>query len=440
MEQGILLFAIFFLALFLNVPVAFSLGIASVVVILIYDILPLGFVIQAFFSSSDSFPLLAVPFFILAGDIMMQGGISSRLIDFTKTMGGTKRGGLGVITVIASMIFASISGSGPATVAAIGGILIPEMIKEGYDEGYACSLGASAGALGPIIPPSICFVMYGVIAQVSITELFIAGVVPGILMAMALVIFVKITSNKYEYGVIRPKATAKERLKAFNEIEIKKMTFKAFKDAIWSLAVPVIILGGIYGGIITPTEAAIVACVYGIIIGLFVYKEITIKDLPEILAKSALTSGTALVLVGCATAFGRILALLHISTAIASAILSITDNTILIMLLINVVLFITGMFMETLAAIVILGPLMLSLVTPLGIDPVHFGMIMVVNLVIGQCTPPVGVNLYVAARVGNIKLERMFKWLIPMIGVLLIVLMFVTYIPQLSLLLTNLLK
>lgn len=427
MEQGILLFAIFFLALFLNVPVAFSLGIASVVVILIYDILPLGFVIQAFFSSSDSFPLLAVPFFILAGDIMMQGGISSRLIDFTKTMGGTKRGGLGVITVIASMIFASISGSGPATVAAIGGILIPEMIKEGYDEGYACSLGASAGALGPIIPPSICFVMYGVIAQVSITELFIAGVVPGILMAMALVIFVKITSNKYEYGVIRPKATAKERL-------------KAFKDAIWSLAVPVIILGGIYGGIITPTEAAIVACVYGIIIGLFVYKEITIKDLPEILAKSALTSGTALVLVGCATAFGRILALLHIPTAIASAILSITDNTILIMLLINVVLFITGMFMETLAAIVILGPLMLSLVTPLGIDPVHFGMIMVVNLVIGQCTPPVGVNLYVAARVGNIKLERMFKWLIPMIGVLLIVLMFVTYIPQLSLLLTNLLK
>ena len=427
MEQGILLFAIFFLALFLNVPVAFSLGIASVVVILIYDILPLGFVIQAFFSSSDSFPLLAVPFFILAGDIMMQGGISSRLIDFTKTMGGTKRGGLGVITVIASMIFASISGSGPATVAAIGGILIPEMIKEGYDEGYACSLGASAGALGPIIPPSICFVMYGVIAQVSITELFIAGVVPGILMAMALVIFVKITSNKYEYGVIRPKATAKERL-------------KAFKDAIWSLAVPVIILGGIYGGIITPTEAAIVACVYGIIIGLFVYKEITIKDLPEIMAKSALTSGTALVLVGCATAFGRILALLHIPTAIASAILSITDNTILIMLLINVVLFITGMFMETLAAIVILGPLMLSLVTPLGIDPVHFGMIMVVNLVIGQCTPPVGVNLYVAARVGNIKLERMFKWLIPMIGVLLIVLMFVTYIPQLSLLLTNLLK
>ena len=427
MEQGILLFGIFFLALFLNVPVAFSLGIASVVTILVYDILPLGFVIQAFFSSGDSFPLLAVPFFILAGDIMMQGGISNRLIVFCKTMMGTKRGGLGVITVFASMIFASISGSGPATVAAIGGILIPAMIEEGYDEGYACSLGASAGALGPIIPPSISFVMYGVIAQVSITELFIAGVVPGVLMTIALIIFVKITSKKHEFGVIRQKATRKEK-------------FKAFIDAIWSLMVPVIILGGIYGGIITPTEAAIVACVYGLIIGLFVYKEITIKDLPEIFAKSALTSGTALVLVGCATAFGRILALLHIPTAIASAILSITDSTIIILLLINVVLFITGMFMETLAAIVILAPLMLSIVTPLGISPIHFGMIMVLNLVIGQCTPPVGVNLYVAARVGNIKLERMFKWLIPMIGVLLIVQMLITYIPQLSIFLPNLLK
>lgn len=425
--EGIVLFAVFALALFLNVPVAFSLGIASVATILIFELLPLGFVVQAFFSSNDSFPLLAVPFFILAGDIMMQGGISSRLINFIKTMSGTKRGGLGVILVISSMIFASISGSGPATVAAIGGILIPEMFKEGYDKGYATSLAGAAGALGPVVPPSICFVMYGVIAQVSITELFMAGVIPGLLMALALVIFVKITSNKHEFGVIREKATGKERI-------------QALIDAIWSLLVPVIILGGIYGGIFTPTEAAIVACVYGLIISLFVYKEITFKDLPEIFAKSALTSGTALVLVGCATAFGRILTLLQVPTAIASSILSLTDNTILILLLINVVLFITGMFMETLAAIVILAPLMLSLVVPLGVDPVHFGIIMTVNLVIGQCTPPVGVNLYVAARVGNIKLEQMFKWLVPMVGTLLIVLMLVTYIPQLSLFLPNILK
>lgn len=427
MEQGIFIFAIFFIALLMNVPVAFSLGIASVATILFYNLLPLGFVIQAFFSSGDSFPLLAVPFFILAGDIMMQGGISTRLIDFCKTMMGTKRGGLGVITVFASMIFASISGSGPATVAAIGGILIPAMIDEGYDEGYACSLGASAGALGPIIPPSIAFVMYGVIAQVSITDLFIAGIAPGLLMTIALIIFVKVTSKKHKFGVIREKATKKEKL-------------KALKEAIWALMVPVIILGGIYGGIFTPTESAVVACVYGIIVGIFVYKEIKIKDLPNIFAKSALTSGTVLVLIGCATAFGRILALQQIPTMIATAILSVTSNKIIILLLINVLLFITGMFMETLAAIVILAPLMLSIVTPLGISPLHFGMIMVLNLVIGQCTPPVGVNLYVAARVGNIKLEKMFKWLIPMIGVLLIVQMLITYIPAFSTVLVKLLR
>ncbi|MGI6227293.1 MAG: TRAP transporter large permease [Peptococcales bacterium] len=426
MEQGIFIFVVFFIALFMNIPVAFSLGIASVATIIFFDTLPLGYVIQAFFSSGDSFPLLAVPFFILAGDIMMQGGISSRLINFCKSLMGTKRGGLGVITVFASMIFASISGSGPATVAAIGGLLIPAMINEGYDRGYACSLGATAGALGPIVPPSISFVVYGVIAQVSITELFIAGVVPGTLMAIALVIFVKITSNKHEFGVVREKATFREKI-------------VAFKEAIWALMVPVIILGGIYGGIITPTEAAIIACVYGIIVGLFIYKEITLKDLPNIFAKSALTSGTVLVLIGCATAFGRILAVQHIPTMIAEAILGLTDSKILILLLINVVLFITGMFMETLAAIVILGPLLLSVVNPLGINPVHFGMIMVLNLVIGQCTPPVGVNLYVAARVGSIKFERMFKWLIPLIIVLLVVQMLITFIPGLSLVLVDLL-
>jgi C4-dicarboxylate transporter DctM subunit len=426
LEQGIFIFVVFFIALFMNIPVAFSLGIASVATIIFFDTLPLGYVIQAFFSSGDSFPLLAVPFFILAGDIMMQGGISSRLINFCKSLMGTKRGGLGVITVFASMIFASISGSGPATVAAIGGLLIPAMINEGYDRGYACSLGATAGALGPIVPPSISFVVYGVIAQVSITELFIAGVVPGTLMAIALVIFVKITSNKHEFGVVREKATFREKI-------------VAFKEAIWALMVPVIILGGIYGGIITPTEAAIIACVYGIIVGLFIYKEITLKDLPNIFAKSALTSGTVLVLIGCATAFGRILAVQHIPTMIAEAILGLTDSKILILLLINVVLFITGMFMETLAAIVILGPLLLSVVNPLGINPVHFGMIMVLNLVIGQCTPPVGVNLYVAARVGSIKFERMFKWLIPLIIVLLVVQMLITFIPGLSLVLVDLL-
>lgn len=423
--QGLVMLLVFTGALFLNIPVGYSLGIASVSLIMAYKILPLGFVIQALFSSGDSFPLLAVPFFILAGDIMMQGGISKRIVNFARTMMGNSYGGLGIITVFTCMIFAAISGSGPATVAAIGGILIPAMIEEGYDKGFACSLGAASGALGPIIPPSIAFVVYGVIANVSITDLFIAGIIPGILMAIALIIFVKITCKKHKFGIVREKATGAEK-------------WKSFKEAFWSLLVPVIILGGIYGGIMTPTESAIIACNYGIIVGLFVYKEIKFKELPQIFAKSALTSGTVLILIGFATAFGRILTLQHIPTMISSAILGITSNKYIILLLINILLFLTGMLMETLAAIVILAPLMLSIVQPLGIDPLHFGMIMVVNLVIGMCTPPVGVNIFVASRLADMPIEKMFKWLTPMIGVLLVVLMIITYVPQLSTFLPNL--
>lgn len=426
MEGGFILI-VFVIALFLNIPIAYSLGIATVATILVYDLLPLGFVVQAFFSSGDSFPLLAVPFFILAGDIMMHGGISKRLIDFGTAFLGHTTGALGMITVFTCMIFASISGSGPATVAAIGGIMIPAMISEKYDKGFTCSLAATAGSLGPIIPPSISFVMYGVVASVSITDLFIAGITPGILMTIALMLLVHFAAKKHNFGHKRPKATMKEKLEAFN-------------DAKWALLVPVIILGGIYGGIFTPTEAAVIACDYGLIIGLFVYKEIQFKDLYKIFTRTALTSGTVLVLVGCATAFGRILALEQIPTFIAESLLSLTSNKLIILLLINIFLFIVGMLIETLAAIVILAPLMLSIVVPLGVDPLHFGIIMVTNLVIGQCTPPVGVNLFVASRLADMPLEKMFKWLIPMIGVLLIVLMIITYIPQLSLTLPNLIK
>ena len=395
--------------------------------ILVFGVVPIDFVVQAFFSAGDSFPLLAVPFFILAGDIMMEGGISKRLVDFARTMIGHRTGGLGAITVFTCMIFAAISGSGPATVAAIGGIMIPAMIKDKYDKSYACSLAAASGALGPIIPPSISFVMYGIIASVSITELFMGGIVPGIMMAIALMILNFFSSKKNHYGVKHERASAKERWKSFNEAK-------------WSLLVPVIILGGIYGGIFTPTESAVVACLYGIIVSLFVYKEIDIKTLGSIFAKSSLTSGTVLVLVGCATAFGRILTLEGIPTMLAESVLSITTNKYIILLLINIILFIVGMLMETLAAIVILAPLMLSVVEPLGVDPLHFGMIMVVNLVIGMCTPPVGVNIFVAARLGNTSIEKMMRKLIPMIGALLIVQLIITYVPIVSTFLPKLLS
>lgn len=416
---GLIIILLFIISLLLGIPIAYALGISALGTTVIMDIVPVNMLVQTLFTSGDSFPLLAVPFFILAGDIMMEGGISKRLVNFSSTMLSGKNGALGMITVVTCLIFASISGSGPATVAAIGGIMIPAMIKDNYDEDFACALTAASGSLGPIIPPSISFVMYGVIAQVSITDLFIAGIVPGIMMGIALLIFVYIVAKKRNYGEVKVKSNAKDKWKSLNEAK-------------WSLMVPVIILGGIYGGIFTPTEAAIVACDYAIIIGVFVYKEIKFKDLYRIFSRTALTSGTVLVLVGTATFLGKIMAIEMIPAAIANGILGITSNKIIILLLVNLLLFITGMFIETLAAIIILTPLLLAIVQPLGISPLHFGIIMVVNLVIGMCTPPVGVNLFVASSIAGVKIEKMFKWIVPLIGVLLIVLLVLTFVPQLS--------
>ncbi|WP_312094035.1 TRAP transporter large permease [Aminipila sp.] len=435
--EGLIIIAIFIVMLFINVPIAISLGIASFAYVLFLSPLPVDLVIQSYFSGVDSFPLLAVPFFILAGDLMMEGGISTRLIDFCSALMGKVVGALGMITVFASMIFAAISGSGPATVACVGGIMVPAMIKEKYDKSFACAIAAAAGALGPIIPPSISFIMYGVIAGLSITDLFIAGVIPGILMAIALMIFVHIVAKKKGYGMQDIQTDDMGTLISPKE---KISIGKSFINAIWALMVPIIILGGIYGGIFTPTEAAIVASDYAILVSIFVYKELKFRDLPRIFAKTALTSGTVMILVACATAFGRLLTMEQVPTNIASFILGISDNKIIVLLLINIFLLFVGMLMETLAAIIILSPILLSVVTPLGVDPIHFGVIMVMNLVIGMCTPPVGVNTFVASRLGGIKIEEMFKWLYVAIGVLIIVLMVCTYVPAISTFLPNLLK
>lgn len=433
--QGLLVALIFIILLFFNVPIAISLGIASLSYCLFISDIPVSMVIQSFTVGLDSFTLLAVPFFILAGDIMMFGGISRRLINLARALLGAVSGALAVVTVLTSMVFAAISGSAPATVACIGGITIPEMVKEKYDEGFSCALAAAAGSLGPLIPPSLILIMYGIISQQSITTLFLAGIFPGILVAIALAVFSVLVSKKYKFG-LKDNPELQEQLKN----QPKESVGKAFKEAVLSLVVPIIILGGIYGGIFTPTESAVIACVYALIIGIFVYKEIKISDIPKIFKRSLGTVGTVMILVACATAFGRVLTMEQIPTKVAEAITSVTSNKIILLILINILLLVVGCFMETLTAIIILTPILLPVVTMVGVNPIHFGLIMGTNLVIGQCTPPVGVNLFVAARIGRIKVERMFKWLLPFLAVLLLVQQLITYIPGISLLLPNLMK
>ena len=429
--QGLLVILIFGIMLLLSVPIAISLGVASFAYLLFMSPLPVDIVIQSFFSGVDSFTLLGVPFFILAGDVMMEGGISKRLILFCRVCMGNRVGVLGLVTVFASAIFAAISGSGPATVACIGGIMVPAMINQRYDRSYSSTLAAAAGALGPVIPPSLSFIMYGVSAQLSITDLFLAGVVPGIMMAVALMIYNQYACKKYGFGPGTKQYMEAMAAEHQEEEELPKMG-PALKESIWSLLVPVIILGGIYGGIFTPTEAAVIACVYAIIIGFVVYRELTFKKLIGVFRKSVLTSGTVMILVACATAFGRVLTMEQVPAAVAELILGISQNKYVVLLLINIFLFIVGMLMETLAAIIILTPILLPVVTQLGVDPIHFGVIMVVNLVIGMCTPPVGVNLFVGCRLGGITVDKMVKWLIPLVGSLLVVLMIVTYVPVIS--------
>ena len=420
MNVGVMLIILFFVPLFFGIPIAFALGIMVLAACCLVPAVTTDMMIQTFFTACDSFPLLAIPFFILAGEIMLTGGLSKRIIGFTMACIGNKAGSLGIATVLACMIFAAISGSGPATVAAIGGLMVPAMMRDNYDEAFACSLTATAGAMGPIIPPSILFIVYGVMASQSVTELFIAGIVPGILMAVVLSVFTYVVARKWKFGTIsREKVSMKERLRALN-------------NAKWALLVPVIILGGIYGGLVTPTEAGVIACNYALIVSLFIYKELHLKDLIPIFVRTCRTTGYCMVFVGAATMLGRILALENIPQQLAQAVYEFSTSPIVILLIINVILLVVGCFMEPVSAIIILGPLLVPIATGLGIDPIHFGMVMVINLTIGMCTPPVGINMFVAAGLRGLPPERMFKWLFPCIGMLLIALMIITFVPALS--------
>lgn len=416
--------AIFFV---LSVPIAIALGLSSMIALQTNDV-PLLTLPQSLFESLDSFTLMAVPFFILAGNLMQNGGISSRLIDLANSIVGWIKGGLGAVAVLTSMFFATISGSSSATTAAVGSILIPAMEKKGYPKNFATAIAAASGELGVIIPPSIAMIMYGLVANVSIGKLFIAGIVPGVLIGGTLILAISIVA----------------RIKGFDDVnEFKfsewiKSIGKSFKKSFLAILMPVIILGGIYNGWFTPTEAAVVAVVYGFLLGTLIYKEIKLKDLPKILGDSAITTSVIMLIVGFASIFAYILTMNRVPHNVGEIISSISSNPLVFLLLVNCLLFLTGMFLETLAAIIILAPILAPVAMSYGIDPVHFGIIMVVNLAIGMVTPPVGVNLFVACQIADLRLDQLTRPLILFLSILILDVLIISYVPVISLWLPSL--
>ena len=422
MSIAAILFISFIVLLFLNVPIALSLGVSSVIAMLAAE-LPLDLLPMTIYAAIGKFTLLAIPFFILAGNTMDKAGISDKLINLANKAVGHKKGGLAIVCVITACFFAAISGSGPATVAALGVIIIPAMMKAGYGKGMPSALMATSGAIGVIIPPSIPFVVYGAIAGISIGKIFVAGIVPGLLMGTALIIasmfLVKRMNIKQQ-----EKASAKE-------------VWKAFLDAFWGLMMPIIILGGIYGGIFTPTEAAAVAAVYGIFVGMFVYKKIKIKDLYSLMNESAIGSAVVMFIVACASFFAWFVTTQGISDMVSQFLIDASGSKIMFLLIMNLILLVAGCFLDAVSALYIFTPILLPVALQFGYDPVVLGVVMTVNLAIGMVTPPVGVNLYVACGISKIDLKEISLNVLPFVFASVIALLLTTYIPQIALFLPN---
>lgn len=419
------LMAFSFVACFLlGIPLALVMGIAGMAVILAMGV-PLQLIAQRMFTGIDSFPLMAVPFFILAGDLMNRGGTTVRIIGFADSLVGHIRGGLAHACVVANMIFAGISGSSVADASAIGSIMIPSMEKSGYDLDFSAALNSAAATIGPIIPPSIIMVIYGVSVNVSVGGLFAAGFVPGIMLGLALMVVVSRVSKKKNY----PKS------EGFSAAKVKK----ELKGSFWALLAPVIILGGILGGVFTPTEAAAVAVVYAFLVGKFVFRELAWKDLPGILFQSGITTGAILLIISLANVFAWVIAANQIPVKLSSLFLSATSNPYIFLLIVNLLLILVGMFMETGAAIILLAPILAPIAGKLGIHPLHFGFMMVLNLAIGMITPPVGVCLFVSCGITGLSLEKVSAAVMRFAAAEFAVLVLVTYIPSISLALPRLL-
>lgn len=418
---GILLFAAFMVLLLLGVPIAVAIGLASIIVIWQAD-LGLFIISPNFYSGIAKFPLLAIPFFILAGYILERCGISERLVNFARVLIGARSGGLAIVAVAVCVFFGGISGSGPADAAAIGAILIPAMIAEGYSRGFSAALIAAAGSTAIIVPPSIGLILYGALTNTSVVALFAAGAIPGFLAGLSLLIPVWWISRKRGYGLARLQ-TEEEQPKVW----------QAFTEAAWGLLAPAIILGGLYGGVFTPTEAAVVAVFYGLFLGFVVYRSLTLRQLYSILVEASMASAVVMLIVTLAGLFSWTASTIGTLDHISQGMLSISDNPLVILLIINVLLFVAAMLIDTISIYYIVLPILWPLVQQFGWNPIWFGVMMTLNLAIGQFTPPVAVNLYITTHLANINIESTFREVIPFILAMLLALLLVIAFPSLSL-------
>jgi C4-dicarboxylate transporter, DctM subunit len=419
----IVLFAALFALMAMGIPVAISLGLSSLLTIVFFSQDSLASMSIKLFETSEHYTLLAIPFFVLAGNLMSTGGVAKRMVRFAIASVGHMRGGLAIASIMACMLFAAVSGSSPATVVAIGSIVIAGMVKNGYSKEFAAGVICNAGTLGILIPPSIVMVVYAAVTEVSVGRLFMAGVVPGVLLGLMLMAAVWWRAGKLQLAR-PPKASSGE-------------VFKAFLDSFWGIALLGIIMGGIYGGVFTPTEAAAVSAVYALVVAVFVYRDLTFKQLPDVFLQSAKTTVMLMFIVVNALLFAHVLTTERIPQTIAEHIVAFGMSPWMFLLVVNVILLIAGNFMEPTGIILILAPILFPIATELGIDPIHLGVIMVVNMEIGMVTPPVGLNLFVTSGITGMSLVQVTKAALPWLSVLLVFLLLVTYIPAISLALPN---
>ena len=419
----ILLFSCLFVFLAMGMPVAIGLGLSSLLTIFFFSQDSLASMSIKLFETSEHYTLLAIPFFVLAGNLMSTGGVARRMVTFAIAAVGHMRGGLAIASILACMLFAAVSGSSPATVVAIGSIVIAGMVKNGYTKEFAAGVICNAGTLGILIPPSIVMVVYAAVTEVSVGRLFMAGVVPGILLGLMLMVTVWWRAGKMQLTP-PPKAPLREVL-------------RSFRESMWGLALLVIIMGGIYGGVFTPTEAAAVSAVYALIVAVFVYRDLGFKDLPGVFLESSKTTVMLMFIVANALLFAHVLTTERIPQTIAEHILEIGMSPWMFLIVVNVLLLVAGAFMEPTGVILILAPILFPIATQLGIDPIHLGVIMVVNMEIGMVTPPVGLNLFVTAGVTKMSLMQVTRAALPWLSVLLVFLALVTYVPSITLALPN---